>query len=224
MLGILKAGGAYVPLDLDYPAQRIAGMVEGTTCAVNISRRELASRLPDSGDTPLVLLGPGGTDLSASPEHDPAPLAAPDHLCYVIHTSGSTGAPKPIALHHRGVVNNLADLNSRFAAGPGDSVLSLSSPSFDLSVYEYLGIAAAGSTVVIPSAARGKDPAHWAELLAEYGVTVWNSAPALLDLLVDHLEQSGAEPLHRLRAAMLGGDWIPSLPAAAASSPRTCAC
>ncbi|CAM5548017.1 Linear gramicidin synthase subunit B [Streptomyces alboniger] len=209
MLGILKAGGAYVPLDPDYPAQRIAGMVEGTTCAVNISRRELASRLPDSGDTPLVLLGPGGTDLSASPEHDPAPLAAPDHLCYVIHTSGSTGAPKPIALHHRGVVNNLADLNSRFAAGPGDSVLSLSSPSFDLSVYEYLGITAAGGTVVIPSAARGKDPAHWAELLAEYGVTVWNSAPALLDLLVDHLEQSGAEPLHRLRAAMLGGDWIP---------------
>ncbi|MGA4846504.1 non-ribosomal peptide synthetase [Streptomyces sp. G5(2025)] len=209
MLGILKAGGAYVPLDPDYPTQRIAGMVSGTTCSVTVSRRELASRLPDRGDTPLVLLGPGGTDLSAAPDHDPAPLATPDHLCYVIHTSGSTGAPKPIALHHRGVINNIADLNSRFTAGPGDSVLSLSSPSFDLSVYEYLGITAAGGTVVIPSPARGKDPAHWAELLVEYGITVWNSAPALLDLLVDHLEQSGAEPLHRLRAAMLGGDWIP---------------
>ncbi|MGW0537947.1 amino acid adenylation domain-containing protein [Streptomyces sp. NPDC003032] len=209
MLGILKAGGAYVPLDPDYPTQRIAGMVNGTTCAVNVSRRELAPRLPACGDTPLVLLGPGGTDLSAEPDHDPAPLATPDHLCYVIHTSGSTGAPKPIALHHRGVTNNLADLNSRFTAGPDDSVLSLSSPSFDMSVYEYLGITAAGGTVVIPSPARGKDPAHWAELLTEYGITVWNSAPALLDLLVDHLEQSGAEPLHRLRAAMLGGDWIP---------------
>ncbi|MFC8198279.1 amino acid adenylation domain-containing protein [Streptomyces sp. NPDC057298] len=211
MLGILKAGGAYVPLDPDYPAQRIAAMVEGTTCAVTVSRAELASRLPATAGsgTPLVLLGPGGTDLSQHPAHNPAPVTTPDHLCYVIHTSGSTGAPKPIALHHRGVVNNIADLNSRFKAGPGDSVLSLSSPSFDLSVYEYLGITAAGGAVVIPSAARAKDPAYWTELLTEHGVTVWNSAPALLDLLVDHLEQSGAEPLHQLRAAMLGGDWIP---------------
>uniref|UniRef100_A0AAU2V5T2 Amino acid adenylation domain-containing protein n=1 Tax=Streptomyces sp. NBC_00003 TaxID=2903608 RepID=A0AAU2V5T2_9ACTN len=209
MLGILKAGGAYVPLDPDYPTQRIAGMITGTTCAVNISRRELAPRLPAGDDTPLVLLGPGGTDLSAAPTTNPAPLATPDHLCYIIHTSGSTGAPKPIALHHRGVVNNLADLNSRFTASPDDRVLSLSSPSFDMSVYEYLGITAAGGTVVIPSAARAKDPAHWAELLTAHDVTVWNSAPALLDLLVDHLEQSGAEPLSRLRVAMLGGDWIP---------------
>ncbi|MFD6278094.1 amino acid adenylation domain-containing protein [Streptomyces sp. NPDC060209] len=208
MLGILKAGGAYVPLDPDYPAQRIADMVGGTTCAVIVSRSELASRLPET-DAPLVMLGPGGTDLSALPTHNPAPVATPDHLCYIIHTSGSTGAPKPIALHHRGVVNNIADLNSRFLARPDDSVLSLSSPSFDMSVYEYLGVTAAGGAVVIPSSGRTKDPAHWTELLVEHGVTIWNSAPALLDLLVDHLEQSGAEPLRHLRAAMLGGDWIP---------------
>ncbi|KAA0909486.1 amino acid adenylation domain-containing protein, partial [Streptomyces apricus] len=150
------------------------------------------------------------------PVHDPAPAAGPDHLCYIIHTSGSTGAPKPIALHHRGVVNNITDLNSRFHAGPHDAVLSLSSPSFDMSVYEYLGITAAGGTVVIPSAHRTKDPAHWSDLLTEHRVSVWNSAPALLDLLVDHLEQSGAEPLPHMRAAMLGGDWIPvPLPARA---------
>ncbi|MFD8691639.1 amino acid adenylation domain-containing protein [Streptomyces sp. NPDC059651] len=208
MLGILKAGGAYVPLDPDYPAQRIAGMVTGTACAVIVTRDALASRLPGT-DAPLVMLGAGGTDLSACPTHNPEPVATPDHLCYIIHTSGSTGAPKPIALHHRGVVNNIADLNSRFLARPDDSVLSLSSPSFDMSVYEYLGVTAAGGAVVIPSSGRTKDPAHWTELLVEHGVTIWNSAPALLDLLTDHLEQSGAEPLRHLRAAMLGGDWIP---------------
>jgi amino acid adenylation domain-containing protein len=212
MLGILKAGGAYVPLDPDYPAQRIADMVRGTTCAVIVSRHELAPCLPET-DAPLVLLGPGGTDLSAAPAHNPVSVITPDHLCYIIHTSGSTGAPKPIALHHRGVVNNIADLNSRFLARPDDSVLSLSSPSFDLSVYEYLGVTAAGGAVVIPSRGRTKDPAHWVELLVEHSVTIWNSAPALLDLLVDHLEQSGAGPLRHLRAAMLGGDWVPvSLP------------
>lgn len=210
-LAVLKAGGAYVPLDPDYPAQRIAAMVAGTSCTVMISREELTGNLPDGGEQspPLVLVDRDAELLAALPDHNPGRVAEPDHLCYIIHTSGSTGAPKPIALHHRGVLNNIADLNTRFGVGPGDSVLALSSPSFDMSVYEFLGLTVAGGTVVVPDAGRAKDPLHWAELLVTAGVTVWNSAPALLGLLTDHLEQTGADPLPRLRLALLGGDWVP---------------
>ncbi|MEE1745563.1 non-ribosomal peptide synthetase [Streptomyces sp. JV184] len=210
VLGILKAGGAYVPLDPDYPAQRITAMAEGTSCAVTVSREALAAHLPDGGTgAHLVLLDRDADLLAARPSHALGTTAGPDQLCYVIHTSGSTGTPKPIALRHRGVMNNLADLNTRFGVGPGDSVLALSSPSFDMSVYEFLGMTLAGGTVVVPEQGRAKDPMHWAELLAAHGVTVWNSAPALLGLLTDHLEQSGARRLPRLRLAMLGGDWVP---------------
>ncbi|RCG32614.1 amino acid adenylation domain-containing protein [Sphaerisporangium album] len=212
VLGILKAGGAYVPLDPDYPTLRIATMVAGTSCAVMISREALTANLPGAGEgdgTRLVLLDRDAEALAARPDHDPAPIAGPENLCYIIHTSGSTGEPKPIALRHRGVMNNIADLNTRFQVGPGDSVLALSSPSFDMSVYEFLGMTAAGGTVVIPDPGRTKDPAHWAELLASENVTVWNSAPALLVLLADQMEQTRAEPLPRLRLALLGGDWVP---------------
>ncbi|GAA2421740.1 hypothetical protein GCM10010388_06200 [Streptomyces mauvecolor] len=210
VLGILKAGGAYVPLDPEYPAQRIATMVQGTACAVMVSREALTANLPADGDArPLVLLDRDADMLAALPAGNQGRTSGPDDLCYIIHTSGSTGAPKPIALRHRGVMNNLADLNSRFRVGPGDSVLSLSSPSFDLSVYEYLGMATSGAAVVIPEAARTKDPAHWTELLRTHGVTLWNSAPALLELLTDQVEQSGCEPLPLLRLALLGGDWVP---------------
>ncbi|MPY58392.1 non-ribosomal peptide synthetase, partial [Streptomyces spongiae] len=209
ILGILKAGGAYVPLDPEYPAQRIAAMAEGTACAVMVSRDGLTGNLPEDAGRQLVLLDRDGGGLADRPAHNPGVTVSPENLCYVIHTSGSTGKPKPIALQHRGVMNNLADLNSLFDAGPGDKVLSLSSPSFDMSVYEYLGITLAGGTLVVPSPERAKDPAHWHELLTAEDVTVWNTAPALLELLVDHLEQTGAEPLPHLRAAMLGGDWIP---------------
>jgi amino acid adenylation domain-containing protein len=133
---------------------------------------------------------------------------APGDLCYVIHTSGSTGEPKPIALCHQGVANNVADLNSRYEVGPGDAVLALSSPSFDMSVYEFLGMTAAGGTVVVPETGRAHDVAHWAELLDAHRVTVWNSAPALLDLLVGHLEQHPPAGPLGLRLALLGGDWI----------------
>ncbi|MEV7616498.1 amino acid adenylation domain-containing protein [Streptomyces sp. NPDC089799] len=212
-LAVLKAGGAYVPLDPDYPADRIAVMVGGTACAVMISREDLTGNLPDAGEQspPLVLLDRDAAVLAARPEHDPEPVAGPEHLCYIIHTSGSTGAPKPIALRHAGVLNNIADLNNRFGVGPGDSVLALSSPSFDMSVYEFLGLTIAGGTVVVPAAGLTKDPAHWAELAASENITVWNSAPALLGLLADQLEQTGTAPAHleRLRLALLGGDWVP---------------
>ncbi|CAM5662480.1 Amino acid adenylation domain-containing protein OS=Streptomyces tendae OX=1932 GN=GUR47_22340 PE=4 SV=1 [Streptomyces tendae] len=113
-------------------------MVTGTSCAVMVSRTDLTGNLPRTDGTPLVLLDRDADLLRELPGHNPGRLAGPDHLCYIIHTSGSTGAPKPIALRHRGVLNDVADLNTRYGVGPGDSVLALSSPSFDMSVYEFL--------------------------------------------------------------------------------------
>ncbi|MFD8820413.1 AMP-binding protein, partial [Streptomyces sp. NPDC059627] len=220
VLGILKAGAAYVPLDPDYPEQRLAAMLDGTSCTavVTDSARAAVLPAPPHGRTRPALLVDGLLDAPA-PAPAPvsggvlAPTAGPDDLCYVIHTSGSTGAPKPIALRHRGVVNNLADLNSRFQVGPQDRVLALSSPSFDMSVYEFLGITAVGGTVIVPEPDHAKDIAPWAHLCARHGITVWNSAPALLELLVDHLERTGDGALDTLRLVMLGGDWVPvSLP------------
>ncbi|MER6916882.1 amino acid adenylation domain-containing protein [Streptomyces sp. NPDC000594] len=221
VLGTLKAGGAYVPLDPDYPAQRIETMIKGSSSAVVVSTTALAASLPaaategestdstDSTDRPLVLLDRDADLLAALPDGDLGRISGPDDLCYIIHTSGSTGAPKPIALRHRGVLNNVDDLNTSYAVGPGDAALSISSPSFDLSVYEFLGLTLAGGTVVVPDAERAKEPAHWAELVAAHPITVWNSAPALLELLTDHLEQSGVTHLPALKVAILGGDWIP---------------
>ncbi|AGK81033.1 non-ribosomal peptide synthetase [Streptomyces microflavus] len=212
VLGVLKSGSAYVPLDPDYPEQRIAAMVTGTSCAVIVSRSGFGSRLAGVGQR-IVELDRDAALWADAPAGDVDSGVAPGDLAYVIHTSGSTGAPKPIALRHRGVMNNIADLNSRYSVGPGDRVLALSSPSFDMSVYEFLGLTAAGGAVVLPEPALAKDPQHWAELLATHRITVWNSAPALLELVVEQLEQAAAPPLEALRLALLGGDWVPlSLP------------
>ncbi|WP_077191474.1 non-ribosomal peptide synthetase [Streptomyces lydicus] len=216
VLGVLKAGGAYVPLDPAYPRARLTTMITGASCVALVSRAEQAAALSD-GEHPvvrghLVLLDRDAAALAARPDHAPEPVAGPDNLCYVIHTSGSTGRPKPIALRHRGVLNNIADLNTRFGVAAGDSVLGLSSPSFDMSVYEFLGMTAAGGTLVLPAPGRAKDPGHWAELAAQHGVTVWNTAPALLDLVLEHVERTaagGPSPLGTLRLIMLAGDWIP---------------
>ncbi|WP_149183670.1 non-ribosomal peptide synthetase [Streptomyces sp. TRM49041] len=208
ILAVLKAGAAYVPLDPDYPAERLRLLLRDAAPPIVISDSELIGRLPlDPGTTRILL------DTDRRPAELPAtrpavPVTSRD-LAYVIFTSGSTGTPKGIALEHRGVVNNLLDLNRSYGIGPGDAVLALSSPSFDMSVYETLGMLAAGGTIVLPDPAAAKDPAHWADLVERHGVSVWNSAPALLGLLLDQLEHAAGPALPGLRVAFLGGDWIP---------------
>ncbi|HYH82190.1 MAG TPA: amino acid adenylation domain-containing protein, partial [Longimicrobium sp.] len=208
ILGVLKAGGAYVPLDPAYPAERLAYMLERSAVRVLVTESALRGALPGLGlDT--VLLEADADAIAREDASRPESGVAPANLAYVIFTSGSTGQPKGIALAHRGVVNNLWDLNHAHGVGPADRVLLLSSLSFDMSVYETLGILAAGGAVVIPTADEARDPAAWAALCRRHGVTVWNSAPALLGMLAEHAEARPDEAPRGLRLAFLGGDWVP---------------
>ncbi|MFB6892912.1 amino acid adenylation domain-containing protein [Kitasatospora sp. NPDC056327] len=206
-LAVMKAGAAYVPLDPAYPQARLQSMLADAACPLVVSHSDLADRF---AGTPVAVLelDTAAAAIAAQDSAAPAEPVGPDDLCYVIYTSGSTGRPKGIALRHGGVLNNLLDLNTRYGVGPGDSVLALSSLSFDMSVYEFLGLTVAGGTVVVPERGREKDPAHWAGLLRRHRVTVWNSAPPLLELLATHAERTGAD-LSSLRLSLNGGDWVP---------------
>src|SRR5262249_54045351 len=130
-----------------------------------------------------------GPDESGAP-HRPA-ATGPDDLAYVIYTSGSTGLPKGVMIDHRAAANTILDINERFGVGPDDRVLALSSLSFDLSVFDIFGTLAAGGVVVVPEAGEARDPARWADRLAAERVTVWNSVPALMSLLVEYLRERG---------------------------------
>jgi amino acid adenylation domain-containing protein len=205
MLAAVKAGSAYVPLDANYPAERLAFMVRDANVAVLVSDASLLAGLPHTSK-PLVCLDES-TDWQG-PLTPPAVQVNDDHLAYVIYTSGTTGLPKGVMIRHAGIVNNLLDLNEHFRVGPSDSILALSSFSFDMFVYESFGMLAAGGRIVMPAVDHLRDPAHWVDLIRQHGVSIWNSAPALLDMLLRHVESLPGLVLPSLRAAILGGDWV----------------
>ena len=45
--------------------------------------------------------------------------------------------------------------------------------------------------------------------MREQGVTVWNSTPSLMQLLLDYLDDHPEDRPEQLRLALLSGDWIP---------------
>ncbi|WP_146180916.1 non-ribosomal peptide synthetase [Limnohabitans sp. 2KL-17] len=154
LLGVLKAGGAYVPLDPQYPAQRLAFMLQDSAAALLLTQRDVAEAQPWMSGIPRV-------DLDAAENERPwsrQPASAPplsavgaDHLAYVIYTSGSTGTPKGVAVTHRGIMGMLGAQQRAFGIGPGTRVLQFASISFDASVSEVFSALTVGACLILPA-------------------------------------------------------------------------
>ncbi len=207
VLGVLGAGAAYVPIDAALPPERLRHLIAHAEADFVLTQARLDDRLawPESVRRVAV----DGAELDEVDDAPLEPVQRPEDLAYVIYTSGSTGLPKGVMIDHRGAVNTIHDINRRFGVGPDDRVLALSSLSFDLSVWDVFGVLGAGGAVVIPDASGTRDPAHWADLVRRHRVTIWNSVPALMELVTEYLAAQQASAPTPLRLVMMSGDWIP---------------
>jgi hypothetical protein len=102
MVGVLKAGGAYVPLDPNYPAERLAFMVQDTAIRILLTQSAHLPHLPEY-DGRVVCVDRDAPDIGRQDDADPPAVATADALAYIIYTSGSTGEPKGVMVSHRGV-------------------------------------------------------------------------------------------------------------------------
>lgn len=205
VLGILAAGAAYVPIDPELPTERRQHLIERGEVRCILTQSWLDTTLEWSDN--LIRLCIDTQDVAET--YTPLkPVQNAGDLAYVIYTSGSTGLPKGVAIDHQGAVNTILDVNKRFEVKDSDRVLALSSLSFDLSVYDIFGTLAAGGAIVIPDASAANSPEEWGRLITQHQVTVWNSVPALMQMLVEYATGRSNVVLNSLRLALLSGDWI----------------
>lgn len=199
LLGALLARAAYVPLDVGWPTHRIDQIA---------AQCSLAALCEPDGEVDRLLADPQTWSPCAAVVPQPhSEVLTPDDTAYVIFTSGSTGVPKGVMMAHGAVVNTLTDINDRLAIRASDSVLAVSQHTFDLSVYNIFGILAAGGTIVFADGNETSNPQAWCDAITDHRVTVWNSVPAQMQLLLDHVNST--QTLPSLRNVMLSGDWIP---------------
>ncbi len=217
LLGVLAAGAAYVPLGPQWPAARIRQVIDRArprhlvTAGPADRPWAAALRCLDLDAVPAMSAEPAVPGAPAGPGERQARLPAveTESTAYVIFTSGTTGEPKGVVIRHQSAANTIADLLARFDIGPDDRVLALSEVTFDLSVFDVFGTLAAGGAVVVPDPAQSRDIAALHQLCGAARVTVWNSVPVHLGMLLDYRESAGRPELPTLRLAMVSGDWVP---------------
>lgn len=165
MLAVMAAGGAYCPLDMTAPAARLAVVTRALGARVAIADPVDAHRLP-AGTT---VIAPAGTRVIApAVTVDAVAPPRPDSLAYIMHTSGSTGQPKGVAMPHRGL-RRLLDW--QLADGrPGLRTLQFTATSFDVTFQEVLSTLATGGCLVIAPEEVRRNPAALLDTIFEHRI------------------------------------------------------
>ncbi len=205
VLGVLASGACYVPISPRQPVSRMEYMHRKADVRLVLTTAGLKAGQKWPGTATLL-------DVAESATVEPLPhpeYAGSGALAYIIFTSGSTGMPKGVAIEHAAAWNTVHAVNSQADVTEHDRVLAVSALEFDLSVYDIFGVLGAGGQVVLVPDEAWRDAAVWHAIILRHRVTIWNSVPILLDMLMTSAEDAPQSGQFPLRVAMLSGDRIP---------------
>ena len=199
ILATVKAGAAYVPVHEGYPADRRQWVVDHTASSVLLA--DSATReggLPTGVPTVVVDDDPVTAE---QPTTDPAVPIHPDQLAYVIHTSGSTGAPKGVAVTQQDVVRLIFD--PQWIVERHARVLMVAPYAFNVSTYEiWMPLLHGGQIVVAPP---GKlEPNTLRRLVTDERITGIHLTAGLFQVLAEEVP----ETFIGLSEVLTGGDVI----------------
>jgi amino acid adenylation domain-containing protein len=202
LVGIHRAGAAYLPLDPTHPPDRVAQLVADARPSAVLTEPHLLDRLGPRMPVevplrplPLRPLDETGAAAGWTP-------VSPDELAYVIYTSGSTGVPKGVEVTHAGLAHVLGELAARVGVTADDTLVAITTVSFDIAALELFLPLLTGGTVVMASAEVAADPVRLSALLHAEGATLLQATPTTWQLL------SEQDP-PRLRVALCGGEALP---------------
>jgi len=202
VLAILKAGGAYVPIDPDYPQERQAFIWQDSQAQILVTEKKYENAIRDAKDVVLLDV----EDVYQGERSNPEPSALPEHAAYIIYTSGTTGNPKGVVIEHRSYVNLAhAWLNEYRLDTFPVRLLQMASFAFDVSAGDFARAWLSGGELVICPNEVKMDPPSLYALLKTHDITIFESTPALIVPLMQHIYEKQLDISH-MRLLILGAD------------------
>lgn len=213
LLAVMKAGHIYVPLDPEHPEARLRRTMEAARISALLCAGEATAALAGKDVTTIRL----DAERALIDAQESKPLERRTRhatsAAYIIFTSGSTGAPKGVEVPHRALVNFLVSMAERPGFTSEDTLLAVTTVSFDIAALELYLPLIAGGKVVIADRIQVRDGFALVDLIDKSGATVLQATPTLWQMLVEagladrpRLKMlSGGEPLPRALARSLKG-------------------
>jgi amino acid adenylation domain-containing protein len=206
LLGILKAGGAYVPLDPEYPAERLAYMVQDSGIELLLTQSNIKGSVPAQGE--LKILELDTLDLNNKSILNPQIEIHGGALAYVIYTSGSTGKPKSVGIPHYCLVEHAQVSVGFFGLTSEDRMLQFSTLNFDGCIEQLFPPLLVGSTMVLRGPDLWDSNKFYHELINKQ-ISVVDLTTAYWLLLIQDFAQQGICHYGSLRQVHVGGEAMP---------------
>jgi amino acid adenylation domain-containing protein len=150
LLAVMKAGGVYVPLEPGSPKARLTAMLQEIRPAVLLTAGQSLGEV-GAGANVVDLDADQARWAGCSGQNLPRDYVGlrGSNLAYIIHTSGSTGQPKAVAIEHRQISAVLAVLRQSYGTDRSDRVLQFAALSFDVSMEEIFVALTSGAALVL---------------------------------------------------------------------------
>jgi amino acid adenylation domain-containing protein len=184
LLGVMKAGGAYVPMDPTYPSERISFVLNDASAPVLLTQENLFKTV-NIGAARHVFLDTEWTTIAQHSSDAPPPASTADDLAYVIYTSGSTGKPKGVEIPHCAVVNLLLSMAKKPGLKSNDTLVAVTTLSFDIAGLELFLPLAVGAKLVIASREAAADGNLLLSRIVSSEATVMQATPVTWKLLIE---------------------------------------
>ncbi|MFI9250539.1 AMP-binding protein [Streptomyces sp. NPDC053069] len=207
LLAVHRLGAVFLPLSPHEPPARLADAVRLAGATVVLTGRGTPDITWPDGCRAVALADIPQTAQAVAP----AAAVRPQDPAYLLRTSGSTGVPKLVEISRASLDNYLRwcaeELLSRQSVLP-----VLSSPVFDASLKQTLGVLYGGGCITLLTADRLDLEAVRAELAALQRPISLNCVPSYASALLTAFEAAQPQPLPSVRRFLLGGEPLdPSL-------------